>query len=73
MTTQTVFFTDVTIRSGLARTQTECTRRYLSWARIAGLTVERVTARAYGTPRNRPTARPAYLIRAPRGPRPYGR
>lgn len=64
MNTQTVFFTDVTIRSGLARTQAECTRRYLKWARMAGLTVERVTARAYGTLRNRPTERHAYLISA---------
>lgn len=67
MHTSTVFFTDVTIRSGLARTQAECTRRYLKWARMAGLTVERVTARAYGTLRNRPTERHAYLISAEYG------
>ena len=67
MNTQTVFFTDVTIRSGLARTQAECTRRYLKWARMAGLTVERVTARAYGTLRNRPSETYAYLISAEYG------
>ena len=67
MTTQTAFFTDVTIRSGLARTQAECTRRYLKWARMAGLTVERVTARAYGTLRNRPSETYAYLISAEYG------
>lgn len=65
MTTQTAFFTDVTIRSARdTHTQAECTRRYLMWARMAGLTVERVTARAYGTLRNRPNERHAYLISA---------
>lgn len=68
MNTQTVFFTDVTIKSTRdTHTQAECTRRYLKWARMAGLTVERVTARAYGTLNNRPNERHAYLISAEYG------